>query len=187
MKNSIKKPYKIIFKEEIVFILLFFFIAVASCSKTYDCDKTNLILSFNAKNIDSLSDFTIYKFQKGTNFSIFLDSIRIINGAGVEFEISNNKTNIYIVSVDQRLVSNYDWKIHFYSTTVSNGLNEIAISNIEEQNETMKCKKKDFSTYAEGCKCLNTLKSYKLNGVTGTIGNKVEYKGFIGYETTINP
>ena len=81
----------------------------------------------------------------------------------------------------------YDWTVHLYSTTVDNGLNEISISGIEEQSETMKCKKKDFATRADGCQCMNTLKSYNLNGVSGNVGNKIEYNDFVGYEVTINP
>ena len=187
MKQIFKQQFAINIGQGLIFLFLPFFLAIASCTKTYDCDKTNLILSFNTKTVDSLSDFTIYKFQKGTNLGVLLDSLRIINGAGVYFETINNNTKVFMQSVDYRIVGEFDWKVHLYSTTVNNGLNEISISNIEEQNETMKCKRKDFSTVADGCQCMNTLKSYKLNGIAGNIGNKIKYIDFVGYEVTINP
>jgi hypothetical protein len=162
MKDALKQQFAIGLGKGLIFVFLFFFLAIASCTKTYDCDKTNLILSFNAKTVDSLNDFTIYKFQKGTNFAVLLDSLRIINGAGVYFETVNNNTKVVMLSADYRIIGEFDWKLHLYSATVFNGLNEISISNIEEQNETMKCKKKDFASLADGCQCMNTLKSYKL-------------------------
>lgn len=168
-------------------LYLFLLVTICSCTKTYDCEQANLILTFNDKSIDSLSDFTIYKYQKSTSFGVLLDSIRIINGAGVYFESKNNTTKVFLQTVDHRIVGEFDWKVHMYSTTVINGLNEISISNIEEERETMKCKKKDFATAANGCQCMNTLKSYKLNGLTGIIGNKIEYADFVGYELVINP
>jgi hypothetical protein len=187
MKDALKQQFALHKGKGLLFIFLPFFLAIASCTKTYDCDKTNLILSFNAKTVDSLSDFTIYKFQKGSNFGILLDSLRIINGAGVYFETANNNTNVFIQSVDYRLVGAFDWKVHLYSATVNGGSNEISISNIEEQYETIECKKKDFATAADGCQCMNTLKSYKLNGVASNIGNKIEYNDFVGYGVSINP
>jgi hypothetical protein len=187
MKNIFKQQFVINIGRGLIFLLLPLFLSIASCTKTYDCDRTNLILSFNTMTVDSLSDFTIYKFQKGTNFGVFVDSLRIINGAGVYFQIINNNTKVFIQSVDYRIVSEFDWKMHFYSTTFNNGLNEISISNIEEQNETMRCKKKDFATAADGCQCMNKLRTFKLNGVMGNVGNKIEYNDFVGYEVIINP
>lgn len=187
MKHIFKQQFLINIGKVLIFLFLPFFLAIASCTKTYDCDKTNLILSFNIKTVDSLSDFTIYKFQKGTNFGVLMDSLRIINGAGVYFETINNNTKVFMQSVEYRIVSEFDWKVHLYSMTVNNGLNGISIANIEEQNETMKCKKNDFATAADGCQCMNTLKSYKLNGVAGNVGNKIEYNDFVGYEVIINP
>jgi hypothetical protein len=187
MKYIFKEQFSIKLVKGLIFLFLPFFLVITSCTKTYDCDKTNLILSFNNKTSDSLSDFTIYKFQKGTTFGVLLDSLRVINGAGVYFETVNNDTRLFIQSVDYRIVGEFDWKVHLYSTTVKNGLNEISISNIEEQNETMKCKKKDFATAADGCQCMNSLRSYKLNGVVGVVGNKIEYNDFVGYEVLINP
>ncbi len=187
MKDICKQQFALHIGKGLIVLFLAFFLAIASCTKTYDCDRTNLILSFNSKTVDSLSDFTIYKFQKATNFGILLDSLRIINGAGVYFETENNNTKVSMLSVDYRIVGEFDWKVRLYSATVNNGFNEISISNIEEQNETMKCKKKDFATMANGCQCMNTLKSYTLNGVTGYGGNKIENNHFVGYEVTINP
>ncbi len=187
MKQVIKQQFLIKLLKRLIFLFPPFFLTISSCTKTYDCDKTNLILSFNNKTIDSLCDFTIYKFQKGTTFGVLLDSLRVNNGAGVYFEIVNNDTRVFIQSVDYRIVGEFDWKVPLYSTTVNNGLNEIFISNIEEQNETMKCKKKDFATAPDGCQCMNTLKSYKLNGVSGDVGIKIEDNDFVGYEVTINP
>ena len=83
MKHIFKQQSAINIGQGMIFFLLLFCLAIASCTKTYDCDRTNLILSFNDKTADSLSDFTIYKFQKGTNFGVLLDSLRVINGAGV--------------------------------------------------------------------------------------------------------
>lgn len=187
MKHIFKQQFAINIEIGLIFLLLPFFLTIAGCTKTYDCDRTNLILSFNTKTADSLSDFTINKFKKGTNFGVLLDSLRIVIGAGVYFETMNNNTRVFIQSVDYRIVGEFDWKVHLYSTTVNNGLNEISISNIAEQNETMKCKKKDFATGTDGCQCMNTLLSYKLNGVAGNVGNKIEYNDFVGYELTINP
>lgn len=187
MKRVLKQQFAIHRGKELLCIFLLFILTFAGCTKTYDCDRTNLILSFNSKTADSLSDFTIYKFQKGTNFGVLVDSIKIINGAGVYFETVNGNTTVYMQSVDHRIVGEFDWRVHVYSTTVNNGLNEISISDIEEQSETMKCKKKDFATAANGCQCMNPLESYKLNGVTGNVGNKIEYNNFVGYEVTINP
>ncbi|MFN0189385.1 MAG: hypothetical protein ACKVQV_11860 [Bacteroidia bacterium] len=167
--------------------LILSFLAIAGCSKTVDCEKTNLILSFNAKTVDSLSDFTLYRYQRGSNLGVLIDSLRIINGAGVYFQTVNTSTRVYMQSVDYKIVGAFDWKLHLYSTTVNNGENEIAITNIEEQQENMKCKKKNFSTYEEGCQCMNPLRSYKLNGVTGILGSKIEYNQIIGYEVSISP
>ncbi|MFZ4678856.1 MAG: hypothetical protein ACOYLP_01675 [Flavobacterium sp.] len=187
MKNIFKQHFPIIKWQGLIFIFLPFLLAISSCTKTYNCGKTNLILSLNNKTADSLSDFTIYKFQKGTNFGALLDSVRVINGAGVYFETVNNKTNVFTQWADYRMIGEFDWKVHFYSTTVNNGLKEISISSIEEQNETMKCKKTDFATSPDGCECMNTLKSYKLNGVSGVVGNKISYNDYVGYEVTLNP
>ena len=189
MKLIFKQTFAINTVKGLIFLVLILILIFTSCTKIYDCDKTNLILSFNNKTVASLSDFTIYKFQKETNFGVFLDSLRIINGAGVYFQTNNNNDNIrvFIQSIDHRIIGDFDWKVHFYSTTVNNGLNEILISNIDEQNETMKCKRRDFATAADGCQCMNTLKSYKINGIAGNIGNKIEYTDFVGYEVTINP
>lgn len=182
------KQYSAVNKwQGLIFIFLPFLLVIASCTKKYDCDKTNLILSFNSKTVDSLSNFTICKFQKGTNFGVLLDSFRIINGIGVYFENRDNKTKVFIQSVDYRIISEFDWEVKLYSTTVNNGLTEILISAIEEQNETMKCKKKDFATTAEGCQCMNTLKSYKINGVAGVVGNKIKYNNFVGFEVPLGP
>jgi hypothetical protein len=66
-------------------------------------------------------------------------------------------------------------------------LNEISIADIEEENKTMKCKKDDFATAANGCQCMNTLIAYKLNGVAGNAGSKIQHNDFVGYEVSIDP
>jgi len=71
MKNTLSSfsrlsPLK--FRNMLYYLVLISFSTLASCKREYDCDKANLILSFNGKTADSLSDFTIYKFEKGTNF-----------------------------------------------------------------------------------------------------------------------
>ena len=75
MKQIFKQQFAINIGQGLIFLFLPFFLAIASCTKTYDCDKTNLILSFNTKTVDSLSDFTIYKFQKGTNLGVDRKSV----------------------------------------------------------------------------------------------------------------
>jgi hypothetical protein len=154
------------------------------CKTEVNCDKASLILSFVGKNQDSLSSFVLYKYEKGVTSSP-IDSLQILNGMGVYFQVETNAINLFFPLNSIYINAENDWKFKLNSSTIEGGLREITLSEIKENQETIKCKK-NFSNVKGSCWCMNELVSYKKNGITSTSTTKIEVNGIIGYKTIIN-
>jgi hypothetical protein len=135
-------------------------VTLYSCCKTIDCDtgRINEITAVNFPRQD-LSNFSIKKFNKNSNFTLAIDSMILSQGADYKLvPISTDTTNILFDKLVLRfpIEAGYDYEFFFPNGNTLRRLTEITESKTSE---------KFCNTGFAKNICYNNISSLKIDGV----------------------
>ena len=148
------------FMKQLVYILCLLLL-LGSCS--YPCGKSSgLRINFVSYQPAELYNFSVSRYEKGTNFSQLLNTVSF-DSAQLRFQQSNDTLNLAYFSSNAVLPSDFDYKIFIPSTNST-----YAITDLKEPQETgIKNGQKVY--------CMNQIVSCKVNGTDRTISYEALY------------
>jgi hypothetical protein len=144
-----------------LFYILCLMLLLGSCS--YPCGKSDgLRINFVSYQPAELYNFSISRYEKGTNFSQLLNTVSF-DSAQLRFRQSNDTFNLAYFSNNALLPSHFDYKIFVPSTNST-----YTITDLKEPQETgIKNGQKVY--------CMNQVVSCKVNGTERTISYEALY------------
>ena len=138
-----------------LYYILILLLAAGSCS--YPCGKSDgLRINFVSYQPDQLYNFSISRYQTGTNFSQLLNTMSF-DSAQLRFRQSNDTLSLAYFTSDALLPSGFDYKIFIPSTNTTYGITDLN----EPQKTGIKNGQKVY--------CMNQIVSCKVNGTTQTL------------------
>ena len=138
-----------------LYYILIFVLTTAGCS--YPCGKSEgLRINFVSYQPAEIYQFSISRYEKGTNFSQLLNTASF-DSAQIRFRQSNDTLSLAYYTSNALLPSGFDYKILVPSTNIT-----YSISDVNEPQKTgIKNGQKVY--------CMNQIVSCKLNGTTQTL------------------
>jgi hypothetical protein len=141
--------------------ILCLMLILGSCS--YPCGQSDgLRISFVSYQPTELYNFSISRYEKGTNFSQLLNTVSF-DSAPLRYRQSNDTLNLAYFSNNALLPSDFDYKIFVPSINST-----YTITDLKEPQETgIKNGQKVY--------CMNQVVSCKVNGTERTISYEALY------------
>ena len=178
-------------KSHSILVIMLFLLGFTSCrKKEFSCAKAFIVPTFVGKNVNDLSNFRLYRYEKNSNMAILIDSVNIENSLVLVYQQDGDMLRLFAYNMDLPFETKYDYKFRFFNTTVDAGKSIISIHEMLEQDNNMKCKIDKSGGYGDDCYCMNELLSCKVENTTLSQfafvkNNEVSY--WKGYQVVINP